>query len=83
MDIVNGEWTLLDKKNGVAVITYKENGEIAKITFDNINDTSTVEGDLFNILGYREDTEGNREKYKKYIEIIKDMGKEILKNIVE
>lgn len=78
MELIKGEWTLIDANNRVVVKSYiKGNEVIAKIVMDLSKGTTSVEGNLYNLLGYT-DTETDKGKYSKLLETEKWMANEIL-----
>lgn len=78
MELIIGEWTLIDDDNGIVIKSYKkDNKEIAKIIMDLSKDETRVEGDLYNLIGYK-DTEEDKIKYQKLLNNEKWMAQEIL-----
>lgn len=72
------EFTLLDKENQIAELTYSINGKAhAIIRFDFINNSTTITGDLYNLIGWKE-TEEDRNKYNQYIKIQQYYAKTVL-----
>lgn len=72
------EFTKLDKENEVVDITYSINTvKKAIITFDFANNETTVTGDLYNLVGWN-NTEEDKIKYNKFIELQKEYAKLIL-----
>jgi len=78
MNLINTEWTKLDKENQIVELTYSMNNKVlAKLIFDYQKDTTEIVGNLYELVGWNHTDEDNN-KYRQYIEVQKMFSKEIL-----
>lgn len=80
MVLIKSEYTNIDFNNKIVELTYYvENEEKVRLIFDIKNDRTDVKGNLYSLIGYKNNPL-DKDKYIKYIQIQKWMAEKILEN---